>query len=246
MKFILSKSVKLVGILVNKVLPDIITVNLGVLAGIADSVALAGIDCSEGDSKEETNDSENLEGTLGIVCWGPVSVLPNDISRLSSFNKEKVIVHELFLGWLAFAPEVSIWLKFLRYNEAIFFLECNEGINWAYKLIELLILEVRNLSFNFAHLFIALEHNVTTTGTEKLDKLCIVESEDDISDLDFLDLQVLGTTGTTLFQFNQLVGKDSLELLLHVGLKALSNRDIAFSSLITGVDVGKEELVGLL
>lgn len=74
--------------------------------------------------------------------------------------QEEVIVEELSLGRLLLSKPVSLGLELLGYNVTIFFLKCNEGINWPGQLLELAVLELRDLVLNFAHLVVTTVHNM--------------------------------------------------------------------------------------
>jgi len=56
-------------------------------------------------------------------------------------KEEFILKKKLVLRWLSVSKKVSLWFEFLCNDKTIFFFECNESINWAYKLAEMFILK---------------------------------------------------------------------------------------------------------
>ena len=85
------------------------------------------------------------------------------------------------------------------------------------------------------------------TGSQELNKLSVVESENDVGNLNLSGSDVVLALSPLLFlDLVELLGENLLELPLDVGLEALTNGDVALAGLVTGVDVALKELPCLL
>jgi hypothetical protein len=157
-----------------------------------------------------------------------VSVFPDDVGRLSGFNKAQLISQEFLLRRQLSTPEVVLWLKFFSNDFAIFLFESNESINRANKVINVGILELHDLFLNLSSFVVSLEHNVLTAQLKQLNKFVIVESENNIGDSDLSDVEAIlltlffDTLGLLLHML-ELHVELSLELFLDVRLKMHSN-----------------------
>lgn len=72
-------------------------INLRILARVSNGVALAEVDSNKGNSEKAHDNNNNLKGSLSIVSSSPVSILPDNVSGLSSFNQEEIIAQKVLV-----------------------------------------------------------------------------------------------------------------------------------------------------
>jgi hypothetical protein len=172
-------------------LKNVVGVDVGLSASELDCVGFAVVDSKEGNSEETCNDGDDLEGALGIVSLSPVSVLPDDVGGLGRLLKAEFVVHEFLVRGLLASEEVKLSLVLLGNEITVFSLEGDEGVDWLREGIEFFILELVDLTLNLAHLIVALEDDMATSESEKVDQACIIEGEGDVSNLNLIDLKVI-------------------------------------------------------
>jgi hypothetical protein len=137
--------------------------NRGIHSGSEDSLALEVVDCKERNNKEDNDASEGPKRSAESINRSEVTVLPNDVCGLSSLDHSKVISQKLLLRWLLGPPEIVLWLKLFSYNLTIFFLEGDESVNRANKIIKISILVLHDFFFNFSSFIVFLLHNMLST-----------------------------------------------------------------------------------
>lgn len=231
---------------VEDVLEDFVGLDHRVDAGILDGVALAEVDCEEGANEEANNNGDDLGSTPEVVGSSPVAVLPDNVGRLSRLVQEEVVFEEEHLGGLFLSEPIDLGLELLGNDVAVFLLKGNEGIDGSGELTELISLEVRDLLLNLAHFVIASVHDVLAAHSQELNEFGVRESEDDVGNLYSIDLDVIfARSALLLLNFTKLLTKNVLELILDVSLEALTNGDVALSSLLLRVDAGLEVLESL-
>ena len=133
-----------------------------------------GVNHDQGAEEKDANDEGGPELSEKVVHRGVVAVFPNDIRWLRWLKELHFLADNLmaFLWVLNIKSEVGRVIRF----------EGDEGCGGDSERLELLE-ELGDLRFLGPHLSEVLSGDETTAGSERRDKLCVVEGEDDVGDL---------------------------------------------------------------
>ena len=129
-------------------------------------------DKDERGEEEDSNDGVGLKLTPEVIHAGEVTVLPDDISRLRALVKLEGVAEQLLV----------ILLDEISKDSRIVALEGDEGSSGNGQIIEILE-KLIDLSLLFAHGIEVLSSNASTTLTKGIDKLRVVEGENDVGNL---------------------------------------------------------------